>query len=183
MRQVKTFEDVQIVLRELLDWKTRVSTKDWDFHQLRIKNASPGVDQNDYVTLSQLQNAVPAAVPSNKTYTQVFSSSGTVLTGDMIPGFVVGLGRGGIPNQVWIAARVAASSSDLQVNISIDGNLLLLNPITLPIGQTAKVFSSTFVSPTPKLAIGATVFPEIIQGDGIVSIVSVGLVVNLVDQG
>jgi hypothetical protein len=56
VRIVKSFEDVQLVLRELLDWKSLLSTKDWDFKKLRIKNASPAVDDDDYTTLSQLKD-------------------------------------------------------------------------------------------------------------------------------
>lgn len=55
MRSIKSLDDAQIVVREILEQiKLVKSAKDWDFKGLRIKNASPAVDPNDYVTLSQL---------------------------------------------------------------------------------------------------------------------------------
>jgi hypothetical protein len=103
VRIVKSFEDVQIVLRELLDWKSFLSTKDWDFKKLRIKNASPAVDPNDYVTLSQLGDQVKPVQDqvTNLSITQASgggggSSSGTVTnTGTLVAGRLV-VGNGGV---------------------------------------------------------------------------------------
>ena len=103
MRIVKSFEDVQIVLRDLLDWKSLLSTKDWDFRKLRIKNASPAVDPNDYVTLSQLGDQVKPVQEqvTNLSITQASpgggsSSSGTVTnTGSLVAGRLV-IGNGGV---------------------------------------------------------------------------------------
>jgi hypothetical protein len=178
MRAIKSLDDVQIVLRELLDWKSLKTTKDWDFRGLRITNASPARDPNDYVILSQLKNPASPGISSNESYTQVWESPGQVTTGDLINAFVVGLGREGTPNQVWVTARVAPVSSDFSINISVDGNNLLQTPLILPISQTLPVFSSNFVSPTPQIGLGATIFPVIINGDGAVSLVSMGLVVK-----
>jgi hypothetical protein len=103
VRIVKSFEDVQIVLRDLLDWKSLLSTKDWDFKKLRIKNASPAVDPNDYVTLSQLgeQTKPIKEQVTNLSISQTSpgggsSSSGTVTnTGTLVAGRLV-IGNGGV---------------------------------------------------------------------------------------
>ena len=105
MRIVKSFEDVQVVLREILDWKSLLSTKDWDFKKLRIKNASPAVDPNDYVILDQLpeqvkkitQTTIPPIAPISGGIVPPPSGggSGTVTnTGSLVAGRLL-IGNGG----------------------------------------------------------------------------------------
>jgi len=106
VRIVKSFEDVQVVLREILDWKSLLSTKDWDFKKLRIKNASPAVDPNDYVILDQLpeqvkkitQTTIPPTTPVSGGIISSPSSgggSGTVThTGLLVTGRLL-IGNGG----------------------------------------------------------------------------------------
>lgn len=60
MRRVETIDDIQIVLRELLDFKSKIETSGLDLHGLRVRNASDGSVGSDYVTLNQLNANVTA---------------------------------------------------------------------------------------------------------------------------
>lgn len=183
MRVVKSFADCNIVFRELLDFKNKLETKATDNHGLQIKNVGAGTDPSDVATVSQLTKIAATASTDEPVYTQVWQSTGPVNTGDKINVFVAGLNRDGVPNQVWLVARVAAGSLSLKVNFTVDGTTLLANPVELPIGQIdVPVFSSDFVSVVPKIKIQSAVIPIIVQGDGIVDIVSIGLVVKRTNQ-
>jgi hypothetical protein len=55
MRIVRDLKDVQIVLNELLDWKQLLESKANDMHGLQIKNVGDGTDDDDVVTVGQLE--------------------------------------------------------------------------------------------------------------------------------
>ena len=57
MRAINSLADVQIVLKELLDWKTTQISKAKDQRGLQIKNAGDATDPTDLVTLRQLKPA------------------------------------------------------------------------------------------------------------------------------
>jgi len=54
MRRINTPEDANISTGEISRWKDKLTTHDWDFHQLRITNAHTAADDDDYTTLKQL---------------------------------------------------------------------------------------------------------------------------------
>lgn len=56
MRIVNSLQDVQNVLRVLLDFKTLWESKNIDLNGRRIINAGVAVDASDYVTKSELLN-------------------------------------------------------------------------------------------------------------------------------
>lgn len=62
MRQVNSLADVNIVLRELLDWKAQMQTKSQDQSGLQIKNLGKATDPGDAVTLAQVQEMIDKAV-------------------------------------------------------------------------------------------------------------------------
>lgn len=196
MRSVTDIPGVQKVLKQLLDWQTLLTTKNWDFHQLRITNAGDAVDDRDYVTLEQLKAAkttlddITKVINSNRDsqfYTIVFSANGVVLDGDVTPGFIVGTGREGIPTQVWVCCE-GAPTGDLTINVSItyispidSSAAVALSILTLPLhllsGTVIRTFSSTFIDPLPKFGNGAKINGMVVTGSG-ASDVSIGVVVK-----
>lgn len=175
MRKVSSIPDIQKVLNQLLDNQNLKNTKDNDFKGLRIKNASPAVDQNDYVTLSQLQAATqPPSTPS-ATYTMVFSRDSPG-DGDQSPPYNAGTDRDGTIIDTWIAAT-AAPTSDCHVNFTINGNNLLSTDIILPLGITGPVHSAQIVSPIPAVGID-TIATMVVVTAGGVGLLSGGIVVR-----
>lgn len=179
MRIVKDIPDIQRALNELFGWKDKLTTKPWDFHQLRITNAAPALDPNDYVILSQIPTPVaqtPGRVPP---YTIVFTPPGVITVGTGAP-FVAGRGRSGIPIQVWLAAQNKPTSGPLSINININGTQLLSTDLTMNPGDDSPVISSTFAS-SIKLPYLGTMVP-LISSVGGAALVSIGVVIRLDDS-
>lgn len=176
MRQINSFKDANIALRELFDWKTLKSTKDWDFNRLKITNASPATDPNDYVILSQLpgpQNGTPGTF---QPYQILWSSEAPVVTGQLIPTDYEFTARNPVPSLLWVNARVAGVA-DMAINLNFGGNDLLSTDLVYPAGQIDQpVTTSTFNFPIPRLGVGVPVVPIIRSADGIIAVVSIGLV-------
>src|SRR5678815_686596 len=59
MRAIRNLDDVQIVLRELLDKRGRDLSKAKDQRGHQIKNGGDATDPQDFVTLRQLESAFP----------------------------------------------------------------------------------------------------------------------------
>ncbi len=75
MRAIKDLNDVQIVLRELIDKKERDLAKAKDQRGHQIKNGGDATDPQDFVTLRQLESAFP---PGNKVAgTTIITRTGT----------------------------------------------------------------------------------------------------------
>jgi len=179
VRAVSSFQDVQIVLNKLLNFQNQLTTQNLDYHQLRITNAAPAVNNNDYVILSQLPT-IPST-PAN-TQTQVvivFSSTGPVTVGQSSAPYTIGRGRaGGTPYEVHLAATVPPSGGPLTANLQLNGKNLLSADISLPAGQTTAVVSSKFVIPVPTLPYLGLIVPTITLANG-ASLVTISLVVQL----
>lgn len=77
MRRISNLVDVQIVLKEILDWKDTQLSKAKDQRGHQIKNAGDATDPSDLVTLQQLRDAFP---PKSKiagtTVFQTFNNTG-----------------------------------------------------------------------------------------------------------
>ncbi len=58
MRAITSLQDVQIVLKDILDWQDKRDTKALDQHGLQIKNAGDATDGGDLVTLKQLRDGL-----------------------------------------------------------------------------------------------------------------------------
>lgn len=169
MRQIKNMSDVQIVLKELTQWKDRQTSKNQDLNGLKIQNASPGTEPNDYVTLSQLQQATTPTSQNNQNFSIPFSSVGVVSAGQLSAPFIVGTDRVGNPTAVSVAVPTIAQAPagvPLIVNLALNGVNMLVTNLVLPVGQEGPVSSSQFISPLPKLAAGMKLVPVIIQGGG-----------------
>ncbi len=120
IRKINSIADAQKAFNDLNDWISLHSTKDWNFNGLRIKNASDAVDQQDYVTLAQLQSPKNADAVDNDFYTIVFDKDGEVNDGDLSAEFVIGQGRQGQPTEVWVKCKAGfePSGGDLIINVS-----------------------------------------------------------------
>lgn len=170
---------MQQALNQLFSWKDKLSTSDWDFHGLSITNAGPGVNPNDYATLSQIPTLPNTPAVPKEFYTIVFESQGAVVVGSKIsPTFRAGRGRTGIPTQVWMDATVPPTTGPLSMNILINGNQLMPTDLTLNVGDVPPAVSSTFNVPAQKLGTLMSVLP-IVSAAGGASLVSIGIVIQL----
>jgi hypothetical protein len=169
MRVIKSLDDVQIVLKEVTQWKDRISSQNQDFKGLKIQNAGPGTEPNDYVTLSQLQQAVvPSAAPVQN-FSIPFSSVGAVTAGQLSAPYIVGTDRVGNPTAISVAVPSTTESPTgvpLIINLAMNGVNMLSTNLSLPVGNEGPVSSSQFISPLPRLAIGNKIVPIIIQSGG-----------------
>jgi hypothetical protein len=179
LRVAKSLQDVNIILKGILDRNATKDTKNNDMHGLKIINASPATDPGDYVTLSQLQSVTQQTPTTNNYFSIPFSNAGVVSVGDLIPPYNPGTGRTGKPYEVILSASVAAVSQDLKANIQINGVKILSTDIDLPIGQTAAVSSSDFINNLPMVSKLCTIVPVITQADGTSAAVTITLVVQV----
>lgn len=177
MRTIRDLRDAQLAITELLDWKERFQTKDLDLRQLRIRNAAPGVNPDDYVTVSQLPEFKPVEFDKTSYHTIVFSKDGVVSDTDIIPWYIVGRERDGVPVEVIVTARTAPSSGNLSINLQLNGNYILTDPIVLSSGQTGPIRSSSFINPLPILGYEHKLNPVILLAGGAGS-VTVELVIR-----
>jgi hypothetical protein len=169
VREIKNLKDVQIVLKEVTQWKDRLSSKNQDLSGLKIQNAGAATEPNDYVILSQVQQLVTPTTQSNQNFSIPFSSSGSVTAGQISAPFIVGTDRVGNPTAISVAVpsvTQAPTGVSLIVNLSMNGVNMLATNLELPIGNEGPVSSSQFVSPLPKLAAGNKIVPVIIQAGG-----------------
>lgn len=193
MRALRGLDDAKIILKELFDWKDHLTTKDWNFNGLRIKNASPGIDLKDYVILEQLKNETQFIRHNPQYFTAVWSKETTPTIDDLPEIYCPGPGREGSPVEVWLAARVAPSTGNLSINIEYSQSGVLddplkrhllfktTEPLVLPLGQSLRVFKSTFDIPVPRFSRHSAIYPKILSvGDA--ASVSIGLVIK-VDVG
>ncbi len=97
MRTIKTLEDAQIILKELLDWKDTQISKAKDQRGHQIKNAGDATDPTDLVTLRQLQGATGAKIVKGTTIIQTTTSGSGGGGGVGIPGPQGPAGPQGIP--------------------------------------------------------------------------------------
>lgn len=169
MREIKSLEDAKIVIKELAQWKDRISSKSQDLKGLKIQNAGDATQPGDYVTLRQLNNSLPQVVTPNQHFSIPFSSTGPVTDGQLSAPFIVGSDRVGKPTAISVAVAGSAQTpvgGPLTVNISLNGTNMLLTNLELPAGQVGPVTVSNFVSPLPILSVGALLLPVIIAANG-----------------
>jgi hypothetical protein len=177
VRAIKNLNDVQIVLRGLIDTQQKEQTKALDRNGLQIKNMGVGVDPADAVTLSQLQNAVQPVTAQNQDFTVVFSNAGTAQDGDIFSDYIFGIDRIGHPTAVWIRARHAPTTGVFQVHLTINGNAILNTDIQLAALATGPVFSSNFVSPFPKFGYQSILGGTVVHANS-AQIVSIGICIR-----
>lgn len=168
MRQVKSLQDATIVIKELAQWKDRISSKNQNFNGLKIQNAGNATEPQDYVTLSQLTSAVNNVSTPNQNYSIPWSTN-TVNIGMVFPPYIVGQDRVGNPTSVSVAVPTSTQAptyAPLSFNIQLNGVNMLINDLTLPENQEGPVSTSAFVTPLPKLTVGAKLVPTISSAGG-----------------
>lgn len=201
MRAIKTLADVQIILNQLLNWQSNKDSKDWDFHGLRIKNASPSKDPNDYVVRSELHPTALAAPPvtsapqtqkqasnpppvsgpqsgsgDEQDYTAVFSIDGPT-NGYETPAYVGGRNRDGVFIDVWVTANGPPTINPASMNFNVNGQPLLTADVQIPAGSTAVVHSSKLASPLPVMGLDTKLTMKVNTASG-VTFLSGGIVVR-----
>ena len=77
MRRIANLNDVQIVLKEILDWKDTQLSKAKDQRGHQIKNAGDATEPSDLVTLRQLKSAFPPGSKITNTTIITETSSGS----------------------------------------------------------------------------------------------------------
>jgi hypothetical protein len=150
MRVVKNFNDVNVVVKQLQDQLSQLTTKNIDMGKRRVVNASASVDQNDYVIKSELPVIPPTAKPKTQHYSIVFNPPATAGT-SIVPPFIVDPSRAGYP----LSCRVAVTNegaTDFKGNFTVNGHQLLTSDIIVPAGTFGPVTSSLFNQPIPKFS-------------------------------
>jgi hypothetical protein len=178
VRAIKNLNDVQIVLRDLLNNQTKTNTKALDRNGLQIKNMGPATEANDAVTLSQLNQTIQTIPTVTQDFTVIFSNAGTVSNGDVFAPYIFGQNRVGYPTEVWISALTVPSTGPLTVEIKYNGvDILTSVIITLPVNTNGPVFSSAFPSPLPNFAYQGVLKGAVVLANGAAG-VSVGICVK-----
>lgn len=159
MRRISNLVDVQIVLKEILDWKDTQLSKAKDQRGHQIKNAGDATDPSDLVTLQQLRDAFP---PKSKiagtTVLQTFNNTGGGGGGGVGPAGPPGpQGPQGIPGTSAVANIGAeiptgilnASNKNFTLsNLPLSGTLILqLNGVTQRVDRdfTLSGFTITYL--------------------------------------
>jgi hypothetical protein len=184
VRVATDWNSANIILKSLQDQISGLQTQDIDFHGRRITNAGNAVNQQDYVTLAQLPSIVPATAASLPNFTIVFSTGGSVSTGQNIPPYNIGPGRTGNPLQVWVSCNSPfQTESTYQITITNTANpnglAILESPLVLPAMAAGPVAVSNFISPLPFFSLTSDIDLEIISADGTGGVLSVGVVIQL----
>lgn len=188
MRQVKSLADVQLALNELYSFKDSLTVRDFNLGGRRVVGAGPGRKAGEYATFEQIPTIeTPTTIHKDQFYAIVWERDSTLTTGQLIPPYVFGYGREGIPHQVWVQALTPPSGGPLSINIQytaidtqtdLDTDTIILDDdLELSDGQTRRVFSSTFITSVPKFQRLAWVRPLIISANAS-AFVSIGLVVK-----
>lgn len=175
MRVFKTQDEIQTVLNQILDTLDLQRSKDWDFHGLRIKNASPSKDPYDYVVRKELTPASTLNTVNVAEYTIVITRD-TPADGEESPPYFAGVDRDGNIIDVWVGSTVAPTTN-CSVNFNINGSPLLNSDIILPSGSTGPVHSGDLVSPIPKIGKDTRV-TMIVTTAGGVELLSGGVIVR-----
>ncbi len=175
-RIIKSLDDAQAALNELQDWKDKLTTAPWDFHGLRITNASPSVNANDYIIRSELTPGPSSLKDGPNIYTAVFTRDAPV-DGEAIPAYVAGTDRDGVIIQVWLNAQVSPTTGNLAVNPTINGVSLLTTPITIVNGSSAVAVSNALISPVPVVGYLTKLAGAVVTAGG-ASLVTMGIVVR-----
>lgn len=177
MRIVKSFDDVNIVIKPIQDFISLFSTKDFDRRKLRLKNNGDAVDPQDYVTLHQLESSTQAVATPDQFFTVVFSNQGVPNVGSAFPNWVTGINRDGIPIEIWGMTQGGAVAGSFVFNVLLNGVALLTSSISIGAGIVTPVHSSSFINPIPKLGKYSTMVPTIVSANG-ASNISIGVVVK-----
>ena len=171
MRAINNLKDVQIVLNQHDNFINNFGSQSIDRHGLKFTNNGVGKDPLDLATVSQLP-VIPAAVNTiaQQYYTIVWTQAGAINTGDIIPAFIAGYERTGIPIAVK-AVAISAPSSNCTLNIyvgsdTVSGLNILSTDLVIPAGSKVVASSSNFILTLPYVGTNYIVYPVITSGGG-----------------
>ncbi len=139
------------------DTITSLTTRNLDFHQRKIKNASPSEDDFDYVVRKELRDLIGGGKPAinirgggaGNFYLRTFGygvnrdiTTGTNLLPDLIIPF---------PSttlvKIFAKCKVAPTGADIIADINLLGATILDgSKITIPAGSSSVITISTFVT-------------------------------------
>lgn len=143
MRQIRSFEDAQIAIRELFNYIDYYNTQNIDMHQRRIKNASPSVDLYDYVVRKELEDLkvsvteLPSKVAAKNGYSVIFSSYFPPSGDPAGPGYVIQ--RNCTLDKITFIALRTHNSPALTINFKVNfTDLILQNNIVIDSSYTEK---------------------------------------------
>lgn len=171
MRAVTNLKDVQLVLNAHDTFINTFKSQSINRQGLKLTNNGNATDPQDYVTLSQIPAPVtPPNVAVNSYYTAVFTQSGIINTGDVIPAFIAGFERTGLPISVKMLA-ITPPTTTCTINIAVGADAahtqnILAQDLTFPIGGVLVVSSSNFINPLPYVGTNFVMYPVITNGGG-----------------
>lgn len=183
MRRVTNIEEVNSALRELFAVRDELLLENVDWHQRRIVNAHPSVDDYDYVVRKELIDTIgefktPRAARGSSVvaanYDKITFGLGVgtpVVTGDYgTPPFGWTNSRQGRPSYAIILANIPPTGADFRFVIK-KNDVTILTPAyaTFPAGTAARVvvpFTSSLASTT--IARGDVITPHVTQVGSIV---------------
>jgi hypothetical protein len=159
-------------------------TDNFDVGGNRVTNVATPTGPNDAVNKRYLHSVVGTTTNIGKkgngsgkdAYTVVFSDSTTVGAGDVIPVFIVGSDRIGVPEEVWVYAVQAPGSGGLVLNITHNTTNILTTALTLGSGSNGPVYSYSLTGGI-KFNHGDIIQP-VISTSAAASVVSIGVVVR-----
>lgn len=187
LRKVNDSQQLQTAINQILDQlQLYPPGQSWDFKGNRITNAGPSVNPNDYITRGEL-GALVAALPTSSTqtsggtvpFTILFTPPDGIADGTISPSYVVGIGRSGKPNQVWLRCTTAPTTTTLAIQILYNGVGILTDNLSITMGNTGPTLTSTFLLPVPLFALMSDVQVQVVTSGGALGI-SVGVVVQAV---
>lgn len=123
----------------------------------------------DYLRQFKFKGTATNTGKSSEHYGIVFTDTGVVSTGDVIPAYPVPSNRTGTPAEGVLYALTAPSSSALKFDVSVDGTSLFgATGVQLGVGTKGPVDSTAFVA-KPKLKHNSVVLGTVLAADGTVA--------------
>jgi hypothetical protein len=171
MRAIHNLSDVQLVLNAHDTFINKFNSQSINRQGLKLTNNGKATDPGDYVILSQLPTPTTPVNPAvNQYYTAVFTQSGIINTGDVIPAFIAGFERTGLPVAVKVVALTPPTST-CTINIAVGAGVGLMQNIlaadlSIPIGSNVVISSSNFINPVPYVGTNFIMYPVITSGGG-----------------
>lgn len=163
IRNPSNWNELAQTLKELFGFKDQYTSQNLDFHGRQIKNASPSVDDYDYVVRKELidrvgggisQPPVPVRVTAQQGYDKITFGIGigaSVEVGNnATPPFIWSNSRIGKPEIILVTANTPPSDSDLIFDIKSNGTSIFTDGLfALPDGTGVRqlVTSTTCFTP------------------------------------
>lgn len=156
MRRVSNFDEVNDALRQLFALRDSLLVLNVDWHQRRIINAHPSVDDFDYVVRKELHDLVgggktahpvraSSVVAAN--YDKITFGAGVgipiIVGSNITPPYVWSNNRTGRPSIIFLCANVSPTGADLILDVKKNGaSIFTLGSVHFPAGTGNRVVVS-----------------------------------------